>query len=393
MPATSSDHIPAELWLAIWLQLDLADRVAASRVCTRWRAIALESQDLWREVYIHSPLSIENCPVHQNTPCMLLPLPILLERSGTSTISLFLSERERGHVHHLLGILIPHLHRVARLKVSHSFLEELLSVVIRSVPVWPALRRLETTCLRAVAEGERNWSCPHARKQPTFANIQLPALEHALFSADHDLTASNLRCLPSSLTRLQLEINTVVCLIPALEQCPNLLWLRVGFWECHSDYNDPDYESDEHRVKAHDLARRIPEVVIAVTDEEAEERAIEVFPGLPTRQSLHLIHRGTDEKTLPRRLFDGLQGMVSITVTVALADSDIPDTLCIKILVEDVHGMDRKVTLLEERDQPAALLAALWNLLEGRIERVNIDTELHQQVTGRQTIKPLLSSP
>jgi len=385
MSATSSTHIPAELWEAIWLRLGLADRVTASRVCTQWRAIALESHDLWRDVHVHAPLSIEDCSEHQHSPCMPLALPILLERSGESTISLFLSDRGSSNdMHDLLKALEPHLHRVARLKLYYGAMD-CLDIVTMSIPRWPALRQLETVCLKGVDEGERNWKCSHTRQYTAFTGIQMPVLEDASFSPDHDLITRSLCCLSTTLTRLRIEITTVVGLIPALEQCPNLLWLRVGFWGCHSSSSNPDYEAEEHRARAHDLAKRIPEIVIAVIDEETKERAIEVFPGLPTRRSLHLVHRRTHEKSVPHRLFDGLQGMLTVTVLVTLAVSDTPgitDTRCIDILVVDAYGMERKVTLLEGYEKPAVLLLDLLTLLEGRIERIEADAELWQEAMG-----------
>ncbi|KZV78163.1 hypothetical protein EXIGLDRAFT_784221 [Exidia glandulosa HHB12029] len=148
---TSQARLPVEIWLHIWEQLPLVDRVTVSHVCYHWRATTLCYPILWCSLDVFSTLHDDQCdcekcsledPIEVGESNVAL-LGLLLPRS--LDLPLKLSVRIAGAnvafcqgVSTVLGAAYT---RVVDLRIVQEY-ESGISCFLAQFNGFPALRRL-----------------------------------------------------------------------------------------------------------------------------------------------------------------------------------------------------------------------------------------------------------
>jgi len=309
-------QLPAELWVETWKHLDVCHRVHVSHTCAHWRSIALASTDLWCNVDIHIPLSVECCPDHVGQSCMPGSLGTILQRSGVTSI--FVTIREDNYVEdyldeeavRLLSLLQPHIARIASLRLFFRR-PKLLGEIMRASSVWPSLRTLNTVCLD---ELEDVVDCNHDVLSVSFPKTVLPRLENLYLASDHRIMRETARCIPSTLLRLKTDVNSISKLLEMLNRRNNLRKLDLMVWQTDNDDSHLlQGESEEDRESARQQLIGVPCVSICACDDDAVARMLEVFDN-GHRQELDISCTEVSSIALCAPLFRPLQGQVRVVL-------------------------------------------------------------------------------
>jgi len=121
--------LPDELWTLVWSSLQMHQKVAITRVCRSWRALAHSNSSLWSQIELRASCNLDTSPrdtYHVTSP-PITAIQAILERGKETSLSLFSAEDLCGDVwctnmagarlDTLLDILMPHWQRVRRIRV------------------------------------------------------------------------------------------------------------------------------------------------------------------------------------------------------------------------------------------------------------------------------------
>ena len=368
-------RLPIELWIEVWKNLDICHRVLVSHTCARWRSIALASTELWRDVDIHLPLSVECCLDHAGQSCMPGSLSTILKRSGVSTI--FVTIREDNYVDgdlneeavELLSLLKPHIARIASLKLLFRR-TKLFGQVMSANSVWPSLRTLSTICVGGI---EGHADCGHAVLSVSFPKTVLPRLENLYLASDHRLMRDTAQCIPSTLLRLKTDVGSIPKLLEMLNPRTNLQQLdlmvqptdKVRMYRIQT-------ESEEDRKDARQQLMNIPSILIRILDDEAVAPMLQVFDN-EHRKELSVCCTQASSVALCAPMFRSLQGQVRV---VLLADANHH---AIGTKVVDARGVIRSCSYTAKRrissGQAKSILigvGVIWEVIRNRAVHLHI---------------------
>lgn len=294
-------RLPDELWCVAWRDLPLEDRIAVTRVCHKWRALALACPRVWCRLDMCSSLHSENCAC-QNCPdprsmserlYLTHPTPLanlhlidlVLPWSKSLPLALEVFDNARtsdGPVYeHLANSLQPHVGRIASIElrfVDHYLVQEFLGFF----PALPALRTLTTTCFYACVHKD----FPFAPQSFVERHIDMPALE--FLSLDRSLTWPWAQTFALSLPSLRMVTCTVggmEDLLALLHACPRLSHIQLQL------HNGFDAASADHAqlVEARAALFRAREIVVRGVRHAIAAQVLSVFDA-PTADKLFFFY-------------------------------------------------------------------------------------------------------